>query len=58
MTDQITTVVADVKAAVTAAAPTIAKVEAEASFLRANWGKVSIAVLVLVAAAFLLRGCI
>jgi len=58
MTDPVTTVVADAKAAVAAATPVVAKVEAEVSFLKANWAKLSIAVVAVAVVAFLLRGCL
>jgi len=58
MTDPVTTVVADAKSAVAAAAPVVAKAEAEVSFIKANWVKLSGAVIAVAVVAFLLRGCL
>jgi len=58
MTDPISTLVADAKPAVAAVAADVAAVKTEVSFVQANWAKISAVVVVLVAAAFLLRGCL
>jgi len=59
MTDStVSTVVADAKAAVAEAAPVVAKAEAEVSFIKANWAKLSIGFVAVAVIAFLLRGCL
>ena len=58
MTDPISTLVADAKPVVAAVAADVAVVKTEVSFVQANWAKISAVVVVLVAAALLLRGCL